>query len=283
MPPWLSRPLPPPGVSREVSRYLKGRGIETVCMNSRCPNMCECYSTGNVSFLILGNVCTRKCAFCAVQKGAPEQVNALEARSIADAVRKLGLRYVVVTSVTRDDLTDGGANHYAEVVQAIKCAVPSVIVEVLTPDFNGSRYAVMSVIRSGADVFSHNMETIERLYPAIRPIASYRRSLKILAFAAGEAKIPVKSGFMVGLGEAEVEVLRLMTDIRKAGCDFLTIGQYLRPKGSLLEVAEYIRPNTFEMLKIKAFDLGFKNVASGPYVRSSYRAGEMIIRQEACV
>ncbi len=238
--------------------------------------MCECYSTGNVSFLILGNVCTRNCAFCAVQKGVPEQVNAAEARAIADAVRKLSLRYVVITSVTRDDLSDGGANHYTEVVQAIKYAVPSVIVEVLTPDFNGSTDAVMSVIRSGANVFSHNMETVERLYPAIRPLASYQRSLKILAFAAREAKISVKSGFMVGLGETEEEVLQLMTDIRKTDCDFLTIGQYLKPKGLPLKVTEYIYPDTFEILKIKAFDIGFKNVASGPYVRSSYRAGEMI-------
>lgn len=238
--------------------------------------MCECYSAGSVSFLILGNVCTRNCAFCAVQKGVPGQINALEARAVADAIRKLGLRYVVITSVTRDDLSDGGANHYAEVVRIIKYTAPSVIVEVLTPDFNGRTDAVMSVIGSGADVFSHNMETVERLYPAIRPLADYQRSLKILTFAAKEAKIPVKSGFMVGLGETEEEVLRLMTDIRKTSCDFLTIGQYLRPKGSLLKITEYIHPDTFLMFKIKALDLGFKNVASGPYVRSSYRANEMM-------
>lgn len=276
MPPWLSRPLPLPGISKEISAYLKDRGIETVCRNLRCPNMCECYSAGSVSFLILGNICTRNCAFCAVQKGVPEQVDGAEAHAIADAVQKFSLRYVVITSVTRDDISDGGAGHYGEVVRAIKCTSPSTAVEVLTPDFNGSADAVASVIQSGADVFSHNMEMIEKLYPAIRPLASYKRSLEILAFAAGEAKIPVKSGFMVGLGETEEEVLRLMTDIRKTGCDFLTIGQYLRPKGSSLKVAEYIHPDTFDLLKIKAYDLGFKNVASGTYVRSSYRASEMI-------
>lgn len=281
MPPWLLRPLPPPGISKKISIYMKERGIETVCANSRCPNICECYSRGDVSFLILGSTCTRNCAFCAVHKGLPEPVDGQEAAAIADAVTELGLRYAVITSVTRDDLADGGADHYGEVVRAVKRASPFAMVEVLTPDFHGSADAVRSVVKSGADVFSHNMETVERLYAKIRPLANYRRSIKILTLAVKEGRTAVKSGFMLGLGEREDEVLRLMTDIRGTGCDFLTIGQYLKPKGSLLDVAEYIRPDVFETLKIKAYDLGFKNVSSGPYVRSSYRACEMIHPGEA--
>lgn len=279
---WLSRPLPAPGISKEVNGYLKMRGVETVCVNSRCPNMCECYSAGNVTFLILGSVCTRNCLFCAIKKGVPERVSDGEPRAIADAVKRLGLQYVVITSVTRDDLADGGAGHYKEVVRAVKLISPMTAVEVLTPDFGGSIDAVELVITAGVDVFSHNMETVERLYPKVRPLASYERSLKVLAYAAACKKAPrVKSGFMVGLGETYDEIVRLMEDIKGTGCDFLTIGQYLRPKGSPLKVEEYVPPDAFESLKAKACGIGFKKVASGPFVRSSYKASELL--EEACV
>lgn len=275
MPPWLSRRLPPVGLSKEVNSYLKKAAIETVCTNSRCPNLCECYSGGNVSFLILGNVCTRNCLFCAVKKGEPAAVDAREPHAIAGAVKKLRLQYVVITSVTRDDLPDGGAGHYSNVVKAIKSISPLTVVETLTPDFGGAADKIESVITCGIDVFSHNMETVKRLYPKIRSMADYSRSLKVLASAAAHKKVPVKSGFMLGLGETKEEIVRLMTDIRETGCDFLTIGQYLSPKGSFLKVEEYIHPDTFGALKIKALGIGFKKVASGPFVRSSYRANEV--------
>ncbi|MDP2932746.1 MAG: lipoyl synthase [bacterium] len=275
MPPWLLRRLPPPGLGKKVNGYLKNAAIETICTNSRCPNMCECYSTGNVSFLILGNVCTRNCLFCAVKKGEPTMVDNREPQAIADAVKKLRLQYVVITSVTRDDLPDGGAGHYGDVVKAVKRISPLTTVEVLTPDFVGAIDNIESVVTCGIDVFSHNMETVERLYPKIRPMANYSRSLKVLASAASHKKVPVKSGFMLGLGEAKEEIFRLMEDIRGTGCDFLTIGQYLSPKGSFLKIEEYVHPDIFESLKTRAHRIGFKKVASGPFVRSSYKAKEV--------
>ncbi len=275
MPPWLLRKLPAPGTSKEINAYLKSRAIATVCANARCPNICECYANGNVTFLILGSVCTRACLFCAVKKGRPEKVYSGEPRAVAAAVKKLDLRYIVLTSVTRDDLRDGGAKHYNKVVKAIRRCVPHAIIEVLTPDFGGAVECVRSVAEGGADVFAHNIEMIERLYPKIRPGAEYRRSLKVLSVAAAGKKIPVKSGFMLGLGETTDEVIRMMEDVKGAGCDFLTIGQYLRPKGASLKIEEYIRPEIFESLKATALKMGFKKVASGPFARSSYKAEEM--------
>ncbi len=234
--------------------------------------MSECYSSGNVSFLILGKVCTRNCLFCAVRKGLPEELRQEEAWAIAEAVSDLGLKYVVITSVTRDDLPDGGAGHYRDVVSAIKRRSPVTKVEVLTPDFMGSIKSIKTVINSGIEVFAHNIETVERLYPDIRPEADYRRSLEVLACAASFKKAGVKSGFMLGLGEKDEEVLKLMEDIRCTGCDFLTIGQYLRPKDSPLKIVQYIHPDIFASLKKTAYEIGFRNVASGPYVRSSYNA-----------
>lgn len=237
--------------------------------------MCECYSTGNVSFLILGSICTRNCLFCAVKKGEPKKIDDGEPRAIAEAVKKLKLQYVVITSVTRDDLSDHGVRHYREVVRAIKYISPSTIVEVLTPDFGGSAAAVKSIVTCGIDVFAHNMETVERLYSKVRPMANYSRSLKVLTAAASLTNVPVKSGFMLGLGETREEISRLMEDIKETNCDFLTIGQYLRPKGSYLKVEEYVHPDIFESLKTEACGMGFKKVMSGSFVRSSYKANEV--------
>ena len=272
MPSWLLRALPDVGTSKALNCYLENRRIETVCRNSRCPNMNECYSSGNVSFLILGKVCTRRCLYCAVEKGLPEKVRQDEALVVAECVRDLGLRYVVITSVTRDDLSDGGAGHYRDVVSAIKALSPLTGVEVLTPDFMGSKDSIDTVINSGIEVFAHNMETVERLYSCVRPEAGYRRSLRVMAYAASLKKAKIKSAFMLGLGEKEEEVLKLMNDIRSTGCDFLTIGQYLRPKNAPLEVTQYIHPDVFASFKQTAYEIGFRNVASGPYVRSSYNA-----------
>lgn len=277
-PSWLKKRLPEGAVRGELSRYFKDNSIETVCVNSRCPNICECYSERNASFLILGNICTRQCLFCAIQSGEPGEVSPDEPRTIAKAVHRLNLKYVVVTSVARDDMPDGGSGHYADVVRAIKDASYSTIVETLTPDFNGAEEAIDRIVNAGVDVFSHNMETVARLYPRIRPAFDYSRSLGVLRYASSIKGAIVKSGFMVGLGERDTDVGRLLSDIKNTGCAYLTIGQYLRPKGSRLEISEYIHPDEFLRLKTKALKLGFEKVSSGPFVRSSYRAGEFFTR-----
>ena len=275
MPSWLRKALPETKSTKELSSYLKDNSIETVCVNSRCPNICECYSSGNVSFLILGNICTRNCRFCAMETGNPSRISPGEPTAIAKAVYKLGLSYVVITSVTRDDMFDGGAGCYAEVVRAIKDISPETIVETLVPDFNGSVESIDKIVMAGLDVFSHNMETVEELYPHVRPGFDYSRSLGILRYATSLKSVFVKSGFMVGLGETEADREKLLHNIRDTGCTILTVGQYLQPKGSPLEVKEYVRPEIFLGLKEKALELGFRSVASGPFVRSSYRAGEL--------
>ncbi len=201
MPSWLRKDIPKGSAIKELSRYLRAHSLETVCANSRCPNISECYSEGNVSFLILGNVCTRDCLFCAIHSGRPGDINGGEPQVIADAVHGLNLKYVVVTSVARDDIADGGSGHYASVVMAVKAASPRTLVETLVPDFNGSKIAVKKIIESGVDVFSHNIETVARLYPQARPDFDYRRSLDVLQYAASFDNAAVKSGFMVGLGE----------------------------------------------------------------------------------
>ena len=275
MPPWLRKRLPDVEAVKELSRYLNDNSIQTVCVNSRCPNIGECYSEKNVSFLILGNICTRNCLFCAIKHGRPERIDLGEPAAIAKAVGKLNLKYVVITSVTRDDIADGGSEHYADVVKAIKGISPSIIAETLTPDFNGSKKAIDKIIDSGVDIFSHNMETIARLYPHIRPDFDYSRSLGLLNYASSLKKTTVKSGFMVGMGEKEGEIEELLRDIRCTGCSLLTIGQYLKPKGSPLEVERYLPPESFEELKEKALKVGFKKVFSGPFVRSSYKAMDL--------
>ena len=277
MPSWLRKELPREEKTlKNLTSFLESRSIETVCINSRCPNISECYSTGNVSFLILGNVCTRNCLFCAIKGGSrPAKISEAEVTAIKEAVCKLKLKYAVITSPTRDDIPDGGAGHYRKVVGAIKKESPETIVEALVPDFNGSREAIDETLTRDVDVFSHNMEMVESLYCKIRPDFDYERSLEVLRYAASSKKVIVKSGFMLGLGEKEAEVEKLLLDIKDTGASFLTIGQYLRPRGSALEVREYIHPEKFIELKEKALRLGFKKVASGPFVRSSYKALEM--------
>ncbi|MBL7071295.1 MAG: lipoyl synthase [Candidatus Omnitrophica bacterium] len=279
MPSWLGKNLPLHESIKELSSYLRSNHIETVCLNSRCPNAGECYSEGNVSFLILGNTCTRDCLFCAIRGGVPGKIDPDEPARIAGAVRRLKLKYVVVTSVTRDDLPDGGASHYSDVIKAIKHASPDTVTEALVPDFKGSKRSIDTILDSGADVFSHNMEVVSRLYHKIRPDFGYSLSLDSLRYAFSRGTSAIKSGFMVGLGELDSEIDDLLGDLKNTGCTYLTIGQYLKPKGSRLDVEEYIRPEKFIALKEKAMDLGFKKVASGPFVRSSYRAGELYFGQ----
>jgi lipoic acid synthetase len=266
--------LPGNGI-HATKRLLRKHGLSSVCEEARCPNQEYCFAKPTATFMILGSVCTRNCAFCAVTSGTPVDVDATVTEQIVDAVREMCLRYVVITSVTRDDLHDGGASHFADVIRALKIGLPKVGVEVLTPDFKGDREALKIVIDAGPDLFNHNMETVRRLYQTIRPQADYGRSLEVLR-AAKEINpgIRTKSGFMLGLGETSGEVEGLLGDLISVGCDALTIGQYLRPSKKNHPVVEYIIPRAFDELKDKAVQLGFTSVASGPLVRSSMNAEE---------
>ena len=264
----------------KVKAQLRGLGLHTVCESARCPNIGECFKKPTATFMILGDVCTRRCGFCSVGKGAPKPVDAAEPENIAKAARLLKLRHVVITSVTRDDLLDGGAGQFARVIRALRGESPVPVIEVLTPDFGGSFDSLGVVVEAGPDIFNHNLETVPRLYKKVRPQAVYARSLAVLKEAKGIAartgqRMHTKSGIMVGLGETEDEVLSVMSDIRAAGCDLLTVGQYLRPMKENLEVVEYVTPDTFDMYRDKGLELGFLSVASAPFVRSSYNAEEV--------
>lgn len=262
---------------RSVERVLAEERLHTVCSGARCPNRGECYSQGTATFMLMGAICTRDCRFCAVPTGTPEPLDAGEPEGVARAAERLGLSHVVVTSVTRDDLDRGGAGHFARTVGAVRRRMPGVTVEVLVPDFKGDREAVGVVIESGPDVFNHNLETARRLYPEVRPGADYGRSLSVLEQAA-RGGLVTKSGFMVGLGETEEEVEELLRDLLAVGCGMVTVGQYLQPEASRLQVDRYWEPREFEELERKAADAGFEAAFCGPLVRSSYRAREMLNR-----
>jgi len=255
---------------------LRKYNLSTVCEEARCPNRGECFSKPTATFLILGDICTRGCRFCSVSKGNPCAVDPTEPERVAMAAKELSLRYVVITSVTRDDLPDGGATQFAKTIRAIKTLLPETRVEVLTPDFGGKKEAIYTVLKASPDVFNHNVETVPRLYPLVRPQADYKRSLKLLETVAKYSNsIPVKSGLMVGLGESFDEVVQVMKDLRNAGCNILTIGQYLQPTRKNLPVVEYIKPQVFEEYRQRAYEMGFSVVASGPMVRSSMNAEQM--------
>ncbi|NLM38074.1 MAG: lipoyl synthase [Firmicutes bacterium] len=258
-----------------VEHLLQELALPTVCKEARCPNLMECYSRRTATFLILGRNCTRHCRFCSVQKGPPEPVAPDEPQRVAEAVARLQLSHVVVTSVTRDDLPDGGAGQFAAVVTAVRRLNPGVTVEVLIPDFQGDQAALQKVLAARPDVLNHNLETVPRLYPNVRPEADYRRSLNLLAqVKALDPGILTKSGLMVGLGETEDELTAVMKDLRATGCDLLTIGQYLAPSRAHHRVAAYVTPAQFARYEQTGRELGFRHVAAGPFVRSSYRAAE---------
>ena len=281
VPPWARKKYNI-GELAKVKAELRGLGLHTVCESARCPNIGECFKKPTATFMILGETCTRACRFCAVGKGRPQPPDPDEPRNIAEAVRKLGLKHAVITSVTRDDLPDGGAGHFAAVVRLLREELPGLIIEVLTPDFKGSEDSLRSVIEAGPHIFNHNLETVPRLYKTVRPQAIYERSLAVLKKAKYlDAGVYTKSGIMVGLGETEDEVLAVMRDLRGAGCGLLTIGQYLRPMKENIEVAEYVLPEVFERYADAARGMGFVSVASSPFVRSSYNAEEVFtaIRQ----
>lgn len=279
-PPWLKKRLPPYEDLRKVKSIIDEANLHTVCEEARCPNIGECFSKGTATILILGNVCTRNCRFCAVEHGTPAPPDELEPKNVSMAVRNMGLKYVVITSVTRDDLPDGGAIQFAKTIREIRSLNPDIKIEVLIPDFKGDPSSLEIVLSERPDVLNHNVETVSRLYPKVRPQADYMRSLKVLKTSKEQyPDIITKSGFMIGLGEHRQEVLELMADLMASGCDFLTIGQYLQPDKRCLPVERYIPPEEFEEYKIMGLEMGFKAVASGPFVRSSYHAFEMFNRK----
>jgi len=255
-----------------VSNILKEHNLSTICTSAKCPNISECWSKKTATFLILGDTCTRSCDFCAVNKGMPSPPPEDEPHQVAEAGAALGLEYVVITSVTRDDLPDGGASHFAKTIKAIKERTPEVKVEVLIPDFQGSEDALDKVIQEEPDIINHNLETVESLYPQIlRPRENYQRSLKMLEMSKMNGTV-TKSGLMLGLGEKEEEILQTFSDLRRASCDLLTIGQYLQPTRSNVTLQKYYSPQEFNQLSRVALDFGFRDVEAGPLVRSSFEA-----------
>ena len=275
-PPWLKKRIPPFEDLVKVKSILDSAELHTVCEEAHCPNLGECFSKGTATVLILGRICTRNCGFCAVAHGVSGLPDEEEPERVARAVKKMGLHYVVITSVTRDDLPDGGASHFAKTIQAIQALDREIRVEVLIPDFKGDLASLVTVLEEGPDVLNHNVETIPRLYREVRPQADYRRSLDLLKRAkARDARTLTKSGFMLGLGETEQEILSLLRDLSEVKCDFLTIGQYLQPRPDRLPVVRYLPPEEFEAYKKIAEEMRFKSVASGPFVRSSFHAGQM--------
>jgi len=263
--------------TREVLRRL---GVRTVCEDAHCPNLPECWGHGAATFMVMGGVCTRSCRYCAVQSGCPAPLQADEPVQVAEACAQLGLRHVVITSVTRDDLDDGGAAHLASTVLAIRDRVPGASVEVLAPDFGGSIDALDHVLSAGPDVFAHNIEMVPRLYPLLRPGAQYETSLGLVssvdAHAAPSRRTFVKSGIMLGLGETRVEVTQVISDLRSAGCELLSVGQYLSPSPEHAPVARFVCPDEFQSIRGEALEMGFLAVEAGPLVRSSYRSYEML-------
>jgi lipoic acid synthetase len=276
LPSWLKRRLPQGNENFFTHHLLRELRLETVCENARCPNRPECYSRRTATFMILGNVCTRPCGFCSVPRGSPEALEDDEPERVALASERLGLRHVVITSVTRDDLPDGGADHFYRCILSVRKRTGAAV-EVLTPDFLGDLRSVDRVLEARPEVFNHNMETVPRLYKKVRGRADYQRSLDVLAHIKRRApEIVTKSGLMLGLGETTEELLDVLADLRAIACDTLTLGQYLAPTLKHLPVKRYVPPEEFDLLGSMARNLGFKQVASGPFVRSSYHADELV-------
>ena len=277
LPAWLTKPLANPTETRLVRETLKSHRLNTVCEKARCPNRVDCFSRGTATFMILGDRCTRDCRFCAVSHASPLPVDPVEPDEVASAATILGLDFVVVTSVTRDDLPDGGAAHFAATIRAIRGADPRVGIEVLVPDFGGSPGPMETVLAAAPDVFGHNVETIERLYPAVRKGARYERSLGVLSRAA--ASTPgtlIKSALMLGMGETREELRRALADVLAAGVDIIYLGQYLRPSVEHHPVARFVTPEEFDELASECLSMGFRWASAGPFIRSSYRAHEAV-------
>jgi lipoic acid synthetase len=273
LPQWMRRPIATDEQFPDVSKLLESLQLNTVCASAKCPNRHECWNRGTATVMILGNTCTRNCRFCNVNTGRPDPVDAGEPARVAEAAKRLNLKHIVITSVTRDDLPDGGARAFAETIRAVKEAMPGASVEVLTPDFVEHLDIVLD---AKPDVFNHNLETVKRLQAVIRPQASYEKSLATLRHAAKRGGVQVKSGLMLGLGETDEEIFQCLEDLYAAGVRLLTLGQYLAPTREHYPVERYISPEHFDELAAKARLMGFEGVAAGPLVRSSYRADELV-------
>jgi len=275
-PDWLKQRLPSGPDFEKIKGMIHKDRLHTVCQEAGCPNIWECFSHHTATFLIMGSRCTRNCRFCAVTEGPLAPPDPQEPAKVANVARQMGLKYVVVTSVTRDDLPDGGAGHFAETIKKIRREIPDVCVEVLIPDFQGSKEALATVLKAHPDVLNHNIETVPRLYPEVRPQADYHRSLALIQDAHDyDPGLMTKSGLMLGLGEYPAEIRRTLEDMLKAGCRMLTLGQYLQPSKDHLPVKRYIPPAEFDEWRETALKIGFVEVASGPFVRSSYHAREL--------
>ncbi|MBN2163200.1 MAG: lipoyl synthase [Pontiellaceae bacterium] len=278
IPDWMRRPIQTDKEYAEVHDLLKKNGLHTVCEDAKCPNRHECWNHGTATIMILGNICTRDCRFCSIATGKPIGLDTDEPRRVAEAVKTMNLRHVVITSVTRDDLLDGGAEIFAQTITFIKEALPEITVEVLTPDFWGRKESLYKVLDAGPVVFNHNIETVKRLQRSVRSAATYERSMSILRYASeyGDGSIKVKSGIMVGLGETNEEVLETMQDLYDNGVRLLTVGQYMAPTRDHAHTKRFVTPKEFVEFEDEAYRIGFDAVASGPLVRSSYRADNMV-------
>jgi lipoyl synthase len=281
LPDYLIRPGHSLADRRRIKKHLRAHGLHTVCESARCPNIEHCFSIPTATYLILGDSCLRGCRFCAVTQAKQLPPDTEEPKRVAEAARELGLKHVVITSVTRDDLPDGGAAHFAATITAVRELLPEAKVEVLVPDFQGRTESISVVLEAGPDVFNHNIETVPGLYSRVRPAAEYRRSLDVLARAAKDTRqVKTKSGLMVGFGETEQEVLQVLNDLRSAAVEILTVGQYLRPTRNHLPVSEYRTPEYFKDLKRQAYEMGFAAVACAPLVRSSFDAAAVFSSME---
>lgn len=274
-PAWLKARIPGGENYSRLKELMRTHRLHTVCEEARCPNMGECWNNGTATFMILGDVCTRSCGFCAVKTGRPTELDADEPRRVAETVKRMGIRHAVITSVNRDELYDGGAQIFAETIRQVRLVNPGVRVEVLIPDFQGEEFALNIVLDAFPDILNHNLETVPRLYKTVRPQAKYERSLQLLDRAKHRGFV-TKTGLMLGIGERTEEVIGVMEDIRSVKCDILTLGQYLQPTKEHIPVGRFVHPDEFAMLKKIGLEMGFKHVESGPLVRSSYHAEQHV-------
>ena len=276
LPEYLKRPIIDTDKTRTVRRILKTKCLNTVCENARCPNKNECYTKNTATFLIMGSDCTRNCRYCNINCAKPLPLDENEPLHVAEAVRDLGLKYAVITSVTRDDLPDGGAEHFAKCIYEIRKVSSDIKIEILTPDFKGDKSSLDTIIKAHPDVFNHNIETVRKIFKTARPQGNYDCSLEVLKYVKNNSDIITKSGLMIGLGETFEDIEETLIDLKNAGCDILTIGQYIQPSKAHLEVSKYYTPDEYEKLKLLAEKIGIKHYQIGPLVRSSYRAAELI-------
>ena len=276
LPDYLKRPIIDTEKTRTVRKILKTKCLNTVCENARCPNKNECYTKNTATFLIMGGNCTRNCKYCNISCAKPEPIDLEEPKHVAEAVQALGLKYAVITSVTRDDLPDGGAEHFANCIYEIRKLCPDTKIEVLTPDFKGNKESLDKIIKAHPDVFNHNIEAVKDIFKTVRPQGDYDCSINVLKYIKENSDIKTKSGLIIGLGETFEQIEQTLTDLKSAGCDIVTIGQYIQPSKQHFEVAKYYIPEEYDELKSLAKKAGIRNFQIGPLVRSSYRASELV-------